>query len=70
MKKFYNLGARSAPQAAKETTYKTFIGLLAEYASTSWAPLTDSDIKKIEMDSEGQQDLCAMIINAQVASAK
>ena len=39
----------SAPQAAKETAYKTFIRPIVEYAATTWAPFTDTETSKIEM---------------------
>ena len=46
---FLKRNITSAPQTAKETAYKTFIGPIVEYATTSWAPLTETDNQKIEM---------------------
>ena len=40
---------RSAPQAAKDTTYKTFVHPIVEYAATAWAPFTDKANDKIDM---------------------
>lgn len=46
---FLRRNIRSAPQAAKKTAYKTFVKPTLEYASTTWAPHTDTDIRKLEM---------------------
>ena len=40
---------KSAPQAGKETANKTFIRPIVDYASTTWAPFTDTVNHKIEM---------------------
>ena len=40
---------RSAPQAAKDTAYKTFVRPIVEYAATAWAPSTDKANDKIDM---------------------
>ena len=46
---FLKKNIRSAPQAAKETAYKTFVRPIVEYAATTWAPFTDTETSKIEM---------------------
>ena len=46
---FLKRNIRSAPQAAKDTAYKTFARPIVEYAATTWAPSTDTNIDKIEM---------------------
>ena len=46
---FFKRNIRSAPQAAKETAYKTFVRPIVEYAATTWAPFTDTETNKIEM---------------------
>ena len=46
---FLKRNIRSAPQAAKETAYKTFVRPIVEYAATTWAPFTDTETRKIEM---------------------
>ena len=46
---FLNRNIRSAPQAAKDTAYKTFVRPIVEYAVTTWAPFTDTNTDKIEM---------------------
>ena len=46
---FLKRNIRSAPQAAKETAYKTFVRPIVEYASTTWASFTDTVNHKIEM---------------------
>ena len=46
---FLKRNIRSAPQAAKETAYKTFVRPIVEYAATTWAPFTDTETSKIEM---------------------
>ena len=46
---FVKRNIRSAPQAAKETAYKTFVKPTLEYANTTWAPHTETDIRKLEM---------------------
>ena len=45
---FLKSNIRSAPPAAKETTYKTFVRPMLENASTSWAPFNDKDSGKID----------------------
>ena len=45
---FLKRNIRSAPQAAKQTAYKTFVRPILEYASSSWAPFNDTDNGKIE----------------------
>ena len=40
---------RSAPQAAKDTAYKTFVRPIEEYAATILAPSIDTNSDKIEM---------------------
>ena len=49
---FLKRNSRSAPQAAKETAYKTFVPPTVEYTTTSWALSTKSDNPKIEMVQE------------------
>ena len=46
---FLKRNIRSAPQAAKETAYKTFVRPIVEYAATTWTPFTDTETSKIEM---------------------
>ena len=46
---FLKRNIRSAPQAAKETAYKTFVRPIVEYVATNWAPFTDTETSKIEM---------------------
>ena len=46
---FLKRNIRSAPQAAKETAYKTFVQPIVEYTATTWAPFTDTETRKIEM---------------------
>ena len=46
---FLKRNMRSAPQAAKDTTYKTFVRPIVEYAATAWAPSTDKANDKIVM---------------------
>ena len=46
---FLKRNIRCAPQAAKETAYKTFVRPIVEYAATTWAPFTDTETSKIEM---------------------
>ena len=46
---FLRRNIRSASQAAKETAYQTFVKPTLEYASTTWAPYTETDIRKLEM---------------------
>ena len=46
---FLKRNIRSAPQAAKDTAYKTFVRPTVEYAATTWAPSTDTNTNKIEM---------------------
>ena len=45
---FLKMNIRSAPQAAKETSYKTFVRPTVEYAATTWTPFTDTETRKIE----------------------
>ncbi|MCG7865740.1 MAG: hypothetical protein JAY74_05120 [Candidatus Thiodiazotropha taylori] len=46
---FLRRNIRSAPQAAKETAYKTYVKPTLEYANTVWAPHTETDTQKLEM---------------------
>ena len=46
---FLKKNMRSAPQAAKDTAYKTFVRPIVEYAATAWAPFTDKAKDKINM---------------------
>ena len=46
---FLKRNIRSAPQAAKDTAYKTFVRPIVEYAATNWAPSTNTNTNKIEM---------------------
>ena len=46
---FLKRNMRSAPQAAKDTAYKTFVRPIVEYAATAWAPSTDKANDKIDM---------------------
>ena len=46
---FLKRNMRSAPQAAKDTAYKTFVRTIVEYAATAWAPSTDKANDKIDM---------------------
>ena len=45
---FLKRNIRSAPQAVKESAYKTFVRPIVEYAATTWAPFTDTETRKIE----------------------
>ena len=46
---FLKRNMRSAPQAAKDTAYKTFVRPIVEYAATAWAPSTNKANDKIDM---------------------
>ena len=46
---FLKRNLRPAPQATKDTAYKTFVHPIVEYAATTWAPSTDTITNKIEM---------------------
>ena len=46
---FLKRNIRSAPQATKDTAYKTFVRPIVEYAAPTWAPSTDTNTDKIEM---------------------
>ena len=46
---FLKRNMRSAPQAAKDTAYKTFVRPIVEHAATAWAPSTDKANDKIDM---------------------
>ena len=46
---FLKRNIRSAPKAAKEIAYKTFVRPIMEYASTAWASFTDTVNHMIEM---------------------
>ena len=46
---FFKRNIRSAPQAAKDTAYQTFVRPIVEYAATTWAPFTGTANDKIEM---------------------
>ena len=46
---FLKRNTRSAPQASKDTAYRTFVRHIVEYAATAWAPFTDTANDKIEM---------------------
>ena len=46
---FLKRNIRSAPQASKDTAYKTFVPPIVEYAATNWAPSTYTNTNKIEM---------------------
>ena len=63
---FLKRNIRSAPQAAKETAYKSFVRPIVEYANTNWAPFT----VRLRWCSEGQQDLCQMTTAAPAMSQR
>ena len=63
---FLKRNMRSAPQAAKATAYKTFVGPIVEYAATTWAPSTD----KIQMVHEEQPDLLQVTTAEKAVSKK
>ena len=46
---FLKRNMRSAPQAAKDTAYKTFVRPIVEYAATAWTAFTDKANHKIDM---------------------
>ena len=62
---FLKRNIRSAPQAAKDTAYKTFVRPIVEYAATNWAPSTHTNTDKIERfvtnDYGGKNSVTEMI---------
>ena len=70
---FLKRNIRSAPQAAKETAYKTFVRPIVENAATTWARCHHSQILKparLIWSSEGQRDLCQMTTDAPAVSQR
>ena len=61
----------SAPQATKETAYKTFVRPTLEYANTTWTPHAENETHKLEIYgfSEEWQDSSSAITSAQVVGS-